>query len=262
MTVELYRARGVWSSILLATSLLGGCEALAQAPPQPLRNPVPAGPQAPAQTQQPDKTMPPQAQGSETGPITVPLKSNPSVSDWTKICGQAQGQGQLKGAEVCYTTRDFVADEGQQVIAVAVYDLMGGPQAGTKIVRFITPVSLLLVPGLRFAVDDAPRTAARYTICYPTGCYAEAAVTQAVVDTIKKGATLKVAVQNQVGREIILLAPLAGFSKVYDGPPLEPEALRKQQESYLEDLKRRAENIREKQLERGSGSSPVTPPSK
>jgi len=62
-------------------------------------------------------------------------------------------------------------------------------------------------------------------------------------------------VQNQVGREIILIAPLAGFGKVYDAPPIEPEALRKQQESYLEDMKRRAE-------ERGSGNPRVTPPSK
>jgi len=204
--------------------------------------------------------MPAQAQGSDTGPITVSLKSNPSLPDWTKVCGK--NEGQFNGYELCYTTRDFVSDDGEQVIAVAIYDLIGGPQAGTKVVQFVTPVGLLLTPGLRFAVDDALGTAARYTVCFSTGCYAEAAIKQELVNTIKKGTTLKVAVQNQAGREIILLVPLAGLAKVYDGPAIEPEALRKQQESFLDYMKRRAEIIREKQLERGSGSSPGTQPSK
>jgi invasion protein IalB len=36
-------------------------------------------------------------------------------ADWTKVCGKDQGSGN----EVCYTTRDFVSDQGQAVLAVA-----------------------------------------------------------------------------------------------------------------------------------------------
>ena len=130
------------------------------AAPAPAAPAVPApSPAAPAQQ--------PQAAQQNTGPTVVQVKAEPSQPDWTKVCGKDQANN----AEICYTTRDFVSDQGQPVLAVAIYDVKG-PQA-QRIVRFLMPLGLLLQPGIRFAVDQGQATAGRYAICFPNGCFAD-----------------------------------------------------------------------------------------
>ena len=49
------------------------------------------------------------------------VKPEPSQTEWTKVCGKDPGNS----AEICYTTRDFVSDQGQPVLAAAIYDVKG-----------------------------------------------------------------------------------------------------------------------------------------
>ncbi|MEH3144327.1 MAG: invasion associated locus B family protein [Methylobacterium frigidaeris] len=222
---------------------LASVPALAQ--PKKPAAPAPAAP-APA--------APAQQGQQQTGPMVVQVKSEPSQADWTKVCGKDQGSG----AEVCYTTRDFVSDQGQAVLAVAVYD-MKGPQSA-RVVRFLLPLGLLLQPGVRFAVDGGQPTPGRYAVCFPNGCFAEVAgVKDDVVNAMKKGTTLNVSVQNQVQREVTFAVPLGGFGKAFDGPPIDPKVLEEQQKKLQEELQKRSEEMR-KQLESqnaGKGGAPA-----
>jgi invasion protein IalB len=197
-------------------------------------------PAAPAQGQQ--------AQPQSTGPTVVQVKAEPSQPEWTKVCGKDQGTG----AEICYTTRDFVSDQGQPVLAMALYDIKG--QQAQKIVRFVMPLGLLLQPGLRFTVDQGQPTAGRYVMCLPNGCFAEAQVKDDFVAALKKGANLNVSVQNQLGREITFAVPAAGFGKAFDGPPIDPKVLEEQQKKLQEELQKRSEELR-KQLQSSNGGA-------
>ena len=126
--------------------------ALAQATPRPAAPPPPP-PQAAPQASQPPAAA----------PSIVQVKPEPSQTEWTKVCGKDPGNSK----EICYTTRDFVSDQGQPVLAVAVYEVKGDPN---KIVRFLMPLGLMLQPGVRFGVDQAQPTPGRYAICFPNGC--------------------------------------------------------------------------------------------
>lgn len=212
-----------------------------KAPPKPAAQP--AHPAQPAPQAQPN------AQAANTGPTVVQVKAEPSQPDWTKVCGKDQGNG----AEICYTTRDFVSDQGQPVLAAAIYDVKGGPAGQpNKIVRFLMPLGLLLKPGIRFAVDQGQPTPGTYAICFPNGCFAEAPVKEDVVNAMKKGTTLNVSVQNQVAREVTFAVPLAGFGKAFDGAPIDPKVLEEQQKKLQEELEKRSEELR-KRLESQSG---------
>jgi len=140
----------------------------------------------------------PSARGQLKRPFSRRLaqthKPEPSQNDWTKVCGKDQN------AEVCYTTRDFVSDQGQPVLAAAVYDIKS-PQP-QKVVRFLMPLGLLLKPGIRFTVDQGQPNPGQYAVCFPNGCFAEAAIKDDAVNAMKKGTTLNVSVQNQAGREV------------------------------------------------------------
>jgi invasion protein IalB len=137
--------------------ILSAAPVLAQnAPAQRGQQQRPAAPQAPAAPQTGQ-------QPANEGPTVVQVKPEPSQPDWTKVCGKDQAAN----AEICYTTRDFVSDQGQPVLAVAVYDVKA--QQPQRIVRFLMPLGLLLQPGIRFSVDNGQATAGRYAICFPNG---------------------------------------------------------------------------------------------
>ncbi len=218
-----------------------------QAPQPPAQPAQPAAPAAPAVP-----GAQPGAAGAAAGPSVVQVKPEPSQTEWTKVCGKDQAQN----AEICYTTRDFVSDQGQPVLAVAVYDVKSAqPQ---RIVRFLMPLGLLLQPGIRFAADTGQATPGRYAICFPNGCFAEGQVSNDVLNGFKKGNTLNVSVQNQVGREVTFAVPLAGFGKAFDGAAIDPKVLEEQQKRLQEELEKRSDELRKK-LESSTAGQPGAP---
>jgi invasion protein IalB len=224
-----HRLRRLVTCVMVGASFAASLPAFAQqpAPQQPRQAPRPAQPAAPAA---------PAAQ-APAGPTIVQVKPEPSQTEWTKVCGKDPGNQR----EICYTTRDFVSDQGQPVMAVAVYDVKGDPQ---RIVRFLLPIGLLLQPGMRFGVDQAQPITGRFQICFPNGCFAEASVNEAQINAFKRGTTVNVSVQNQAAREVTFQVPLAGFAKGFDGPPIDPAELQKQQEALQQEVQKREEELR------------------
>jgi invasion protein IalB len=241
-------------ALLAASALLVASSALAQTTPAPKpAAPKPAAP-APAQPapQAPAAPGAQNAPAAQTGPAIVQVKPEPSQTDWLKVCGKDPNAGK----EICYTTRDFVSDQGQPVLAVAVYDVKGDPQ---KIVRFLMPLGLLVQPGLRFAADNGKSEQGRYAICFPNGCFAEANVKDDVIAALKKGTTLNISVQNQFTREVTFQVPLAGFGKAFDGAPIDPAVLEQQQKQLQEQMQKQADEMRKK-LEQGGQAAPGAAP--
>ena len=228
----------------LATALavLVSAPVLAQTAPAQKPAAQPAKPAAPAPGQ-------PAQQQQNAGPTIVQVKAEPSQPEWTKVCGTDQNTK----TEICYTTRDFVSDQGQPVLALAVYDVKG-PQP-QRVVRFVMPLGLLLQPGLRFTVDQGQAVAGRYVMCLPNGCFAEAAVKDDFIASLKKGANLNVSVQNQMGREITFAVPAAGFGKAFDGAPIDPKVLEEQQKKLQEELQKKSEEMRQKMLQSQGGAA-------
>jgi invasion protein IalB len=247
------------STVRSLALVLGAAVALApiaasaqQAQPQrPASRPAQPAP-APAQ-------QPAQGQAAPTGPTVVQVKPEPSQTTWTKVCGKDQAANK----EICYTTRDFVSDQGQPVLAVAVYDVKGDPN---KIVRFLMPLGLLLQPGIRFGVDTAQPTSGRYAVCFPNGCFAEAQVKDDFINAMKKGTTLNISVQNQAAREVSFNIPLADFAKGFDGAPIDPKVLEEQQKQLQDELAKRQEELRKRlgggaaDAPPGAAPAPGTPP--
>lgn len=231
-------------SIALSAAIgLAPLAASAQAPPRP----APRGAQpAPAQPAQPP------AGQAGTGPTVVQVKPEPSQTSWTKVCGKDEAAKK----EICYTTRDFVSDQGQPVLAVAIYDVKGDP---AKIVRFLMPLGLLLQPGIRFGVDTAQPTPGRFAICFPNGCFAEAQVKEDFISALKKGTTLSVSVQNQGAREVSFAIPLADFAKGFDGPAIDPKVLEDQQKQLQDELAKRQEELRQRLGAGGANAAPGAP---
>lgn len=243
---------------LAGLALMAGSDAFAQAkkPAQPAQAaPTPAQPASPPPAQG-EAAPAQQQQQAPQGPIKVDLV--PTQNDWTKVCGKDPNANK----EICYTTRDFSSQAGQPpVLALAVYDIKGDD---TRVIRLLVPVGLMLRPGFRFAIDKGALSEGAFEICFPNGCFAEAKVKGPVIDQLKKGSVLNVAVKNQVNNEITFAIPVAGFGRAFDGPPIDPKVLEEQQKKLQEELQKRAEDER-KRLEAakpgsGGAAAPAAPP--
>ena len=228
---------------LSATLALSPMAAFAQQPQRPAAQ----RPAAPAQ-----QPAAPAGGAAATGPTVVQVKPEPSQTNWTKVCGKDQAANK----EICYTTRDFVSDQGQPVLAVAIYDVKGD---ANKIVRFLMPLGLLLQPGIRFGVDTAQPIPGRYAICFPNGCFAEAQVKDDFINSMKKGTALSISVQNQGGREVSFSVPLADFAKGFDGAPIDPKVLEEQQKQLQDELAKRQDELRQRLGGSGANAAPGTP---
>jgi invasion protein IalB len=223
---------------LAGAFLLAGVSAQAQQAPA-------AG--APAQQQAPA------AGGQPQGPITATLQ--PVQPDWTKVCGSDP----TTKKEICYTTRDFGAaakegDAPQPLLALAIYDPKGDD---TKIIRLLLPPGLMLKPGFRFAVDKGALESGAFEICFPNGCFAEAKVKKALVDSMKKAEKMTVIVKNQANAEVTFYLPLANFGKAFDGPAIDPKVLEEQQKKLQEELQKKAEEERKKLEAKGASPAPA-----
>jgi invasion protein IalB len=182
------------------------------------------------------------AQPQTPAPVIVELKAAPFQPEWTKVCGPDQNAKD----QTCYTTRDFVTDKGQRIVAVALYDVKG--KGAQKTMRIMMPLGFLVPPGIRIMVDKSQPTSGRYATCVPHGCFAEAAVKDDFVAALKKSSTLSVSAQNQAGKEVTFAVPTAGFGKAFDGPPIDPQVLADQQKKIQEELQKQAEEVRARQM--------------
>src|SRR6185312_12582815 len=106
-----FASLGGTRSLATALALLVSAPVLAQTAPAQRPAAQPARPAAPA-PQQPAPGAAPAQQGA--GPTVVQVKAEPSQPEWTKVCGKDQNTN----TEICYTTRDFVSDQGQPVLAL------------------------------------------------------------------------------------------------------------------------------------------------
>ncbi len=231
-----------FGAALLVTSLLASVPALAQqqpakpAPSKPAASQPakPAAPAAPAQTQ-----VPPGTQQVDLVQLN---------GDWTKYCGEDPS---IK-KEVCTVVHNFgVPDGNSPVLSFAVMELKGEDQ---RLFRFFLPPSFLLRPGIRFAVDDGEGGVNEgvFEVCLPNGCIAESRVAKAAVDQLKKGKLLRISVKNTQNLEVIFTAPLQGFAKIYDGPPIDPKVLEAQQKQLQDEMQRRAEEERKRLQSQGA----------
>ncbi len=243
------RATRVTALWLAASVALLGAAPLAQAQqaPKPAQPPA-AAPKPPAGA---PAAAP--APAAPEGPIAVAVKPEPSQANWLKVCGKDPGNNK----EICYTTRDFIAENGEPILAVAVYDVKGDAE---KIVRFLLPLGFLLAPGTRFSVDKGKQADGKFAICFPNGCFAEAKMNTEFVNSMKSGNTLNISIQNQVAKEVVFQVPLTDFGKGFDGAPVDPAVLQKQQEELQRQMEEKAKQVRERlQTPQGAPGAPPVP---
>jgi invasion protein IalB len=190
------------------------------------------------------------AAGAPAAPQPIKLDLIPLQAPWTKVC-----QKDPTGAkEFCRTIRAFGQAVDQPPTLAMAVDMVSGEDK--KIVRMQLPEGLLLRPGFRLVLEKGDPIDGRYSICAGGSCFAEAELSNAQINTLKKSAIASVVVRNQIGAEVTFNIPMHDFAAALDGPPVDPKKIQEQNKALQEQLEKKAQEQRD-QIEKQQQAAPA-----
>ena len=194
-------------------------------------------------------TKPAAPSPAPVGPVKLDLVG--LQPQWLKQCSKDP-----QGKEVCLTQREFgqVVDQPPTLI-IAVYQIGGDEH---RFARFVLPLGFLLSPGFRLLPEKGEPIAGRFAFCLPQGCFAEAELSTAGINALKKSSTASVVVRNQANNEVTFNIPMKDFGAAYDGPAMDPKVLEQQNQELQRQLDAKAKEERER-LEKQQSAAPATP---
>lgn len=178
----------------------------------------------------------PAAQAAAPADNTIPPISGPQP-DWVKMCQKDEKQK----IEVCQTSRDLRAETGQTLASVALREQKTEKGARRAIVMAIPP-GMQIPPGVRVLVDEKQAFMGKYSVCFASACMVEAELTDAVLQSMRKGQTLNLQVVSPANKGVLFPISLEGLAKALDGAPLDPKAVQDDQKKLNEELRKKAED--------------------
>ena len=174
--------------------------------------------------------------------VSVSAQSADKDSPWIKICNVDPKVNK----QVCFTSLETRTATGQFLSSLGVKEIEGEAR---KLLIIAVPTGRLIQPGLGVQIDNGKLVQAKYSICVPTTCVAELAIDDGFISSMKQGNKVTLTTFNQQAKAIPLEMTLIGFTKIYDGEPMDVAELQKKQEQLQDELKRRAEEARQKLIE-------------
>jgi len=126
-----------------------------------------------------------------------------------------------------------------------------GEGAPKKILRVTLTAPVILQYGSRIIVDSNEPATSPFFTCMANNCMADYEGTPDLIAKMKKGTTLNLQAINLNNSQIAFGVPLAEFGKTNEGPPIDPQKLKEQQEKLDAELQKKAEDLRKKMEQQG-----------
>jgi len=157
-------------------------------------------------------------QGQEvpkTAPTTVAAGAE---SSWVKVCTTDEKTG---NKQVCLIRHEGLDPKtGAILISVAVRTIEGQDKKHL-LVNVPTAYSLVVPAGVQIKIDEGEPVQLQYAVCFPTSCQVQMELSEEIVDKMRKGNQMVVAALNAQQKTMAFPLPLNGFSKTFDGPPVD-----------------------------------------
>ncbi|MGE0456887.1 MAG: invasion associated locus B family protein [Bauldia sp.] len=131
-------------------------------------------------------------------------------SGWRTSCSGANRTALLN----CAMIQQAVTANGQPFVSVEVR-VPGETRAPVMLIRI--PLGFAIEPGLRYFVDTNEPADLPIQACETAGCYAGTAVTDALLNAMRRGATFFLSFEQTDGVRGTIEIPLGGFAAAYDG---------------------------------------------
>ena len=198
------------------------------------------------------------AQPKAAAPAGQAAAPSGEESAWVKLCMKNEQTGDK---QICLVNHEGLEPNTGMVLVAAAVRSIEGDEKKHLLIRLPTAYSLVMPAGVQIKIDEDEPIALQYAVCFPTSCQVQMELTPELFDKMRKGKQMIVAAINMQQKTMPFPVPLSGFSKAYDGPPVDSakyeEARRQMMEKFRE---RQAELAAKAKAEGQSGAAPGAPP--
>lgn len=153
-----------------------------------------------------------------------------SFSPWTKICPPARPGLQ----KACLITTDGRMKGDAPIIVVQLVL----PEAQPATLRFTLPLGMRLREGITVSMDSGKQMHEQFETCLPLGCIASLPADDETISALKTKQAISIRAVDGRGAPLTFRVLLDGFSKAFDGPPMDEKAFEQQQRGLIEHQKR------------------------
>lgn len=168
--------------------------------------------------------------------------AKPADNPWFKICNINKDTKK----EVCVLNIQVLSPEKKPIAQVRIIEQKG---TSAKLLSIVMPPGLLIQPGMRIQIDKSNIGTAKFQVCTPQACVAEASLGSKFIGSLKRGSEMDIVGIDQARKQAGFKVTLSGFTAAYDGDPIDPKELQAKTETLQQKLQRKADEARKKLLE-------------
>ncbi|MCG8563282.1 MAG: invasion associated locus B family protein [Hyphomicrobiales bacterium] len=187
---------------------------------------------SPASAQQPQGAAPKKPAGA--------AQPKQTQSSWVKLCDKAKGLEK----NICLTHHERLDGNTGRVLVSAALRKIEGQDSEQFLV--MVPLGMAIPPGVQVRIDKEKPIPLKYTICHSAGCTAEIPATKEIVDKLRKGNKMVVAAINIAGKAIGFPVPLNGFTKAYEGAPIDNKKYQDARRQLMQMIRKRQAELAKK----------------
>jgi invasion protein IalB len=158
------------------------------------------------------------AQGTDT-PGTPPQQQAPAANEgaasappqalWGTRCATDSRGGTL---DCAVEQRMFLTQTGQLVATVTV---RVPADTRSPVIMVQVPLGLFLPAGIKLSIDGGAEEAMPLQTCEASGCYAGGQISENLLSSLKRGATLSIKFENLQRQPVTVPVQLTGFTAAY-----------------------------------------------
>lgn len=166
---------------------------------------------------------------AQTPPPALNL-SGPATG-WVKVC---QGNAQSRGG--CVISNEMYSDQGSALGSIGIQETAGDRR---RRLVMIVPHGMWIEDGVQFRVDGNPPVTSPYGTCLVNGCFAALDLTDALLQQMRRGRQVILTVKEPSQRPVNIALSLEQFATVYDGAPMDADAVAQRTRTFQEEMRRR-----------------------
>ncbi len=148
------------------------------------------------------------AAGSVFSQEQAPATASGGQENWLKVCEPLES-----GGDACIM-RQVVVANNQFLGSFLLRDDPG--QESRLLAIAAVPLGVLLPFGVTWQIDGAQPVRVPFMLCDPQSCSTQLVINEAYVDSLKRGAILKLTAKNRQNQDLVVEINLAGFTAVYE----------------------------------------------
>jgi invasion protein IalB len=201
-------------------------------------------PAAVAQQAQPKSSAAPKQ--APAANAAVPAAGQVPEDAWVKLCMKNE---QTAEKQICLINHEGLEPNTGMVLIAAAVRQAEGEEKQQLLIRVPTAYALVIPAGVQLRIDEQEPIPLQYSICFPTSCQVQMELTDDLYQKMRAGKQMVVAAMNIQQKTMGFPVPLTGFSKAFDGPPVDNEQYEEQRRQLMEMFRKRQAELAAKARE-------------